>query len=399
MAHDLQVVVAIFVPLALACAIGWIIYGRRLAARGAAPATGPAAKPAGNGAATGCESNASLPAAATPSPVRELADAILSGQRRALSRGITLVESGHPRDRAAAAELVQTVFADAGGAIRIGISGPPGVGKSTFAEAIGLHAIAQGKRVAVLAVDPSSTISGGSILGDKTRMEHLGRSDSAYIRPSPSGGLHGGIARGVRESVTLCEAAGFDVVLIETMGVGQAELAVREVVDLVALLVQPGAGDNLQGIKRGIVEIADFVLVNKADGDLKRPAELTVGEYKRALRLMSPPSESWRPEVFACSAVEGTGIDHAWARIAAFDAATTEDGTRDSTRARQAADAVWGYVNLALRESLQEVRAEPQSPAAGWESEVRAGRMAPAAAAITLLDMVRDGRSLTGTPE
>ena len=203
----------------------------------------------------------------------------------------------------------------------------------------------------------------------------------------------------MRESVTLCEAAGFDVVLIETMGVGQAELAVREVVDLVALLVQPGGGDNLQGIKRGIVEIADFVLVNKADGDLKRPADLTVGEYKRALRLMSPPSESWRPEVFACSAVNGTGIDHAWARIAAFDAATTKDGTRDSTRARQAADAVWGYVNLALRESLQEVRSEPQSLAAGWEAEVRAGRMAPAAAAITLLDMVRDGRSLTGTPE
>lgn len=399
MAHDLQLVAAIFVPLALACAIGWVVYARRLADRGAATSAGPAAKPAGNGAPVRCESVSSGPATAAPSPVQDLADSIIGGERRALSRGITLVESGHPRDRAAAAELVQAVFSDAGGAIRIGVSGPPGVGKSTFAEAIGLHAIAQGKRVAVLAVDPSSTISGGSILGDKTRMERLGRSDSAYIRPSPSGGLHGGIARGVRESVTLCEAAGFDVVLIETMGVGQAELAVREVVDLVALLVQPGAGDNLQGIKRGIVEIADFVLVNKADGDLKRPAELTVGEYKRALRLMSPPSESWRPEVFACSAVEGTGIDHAWTRIAAFDAATTKDGTRDSTRARQAADAVWGYVNLALRESLQEVRAEPQSSATGWEVEVHAGRMAPAAAAVTLLGMVRDGRSLTGRSE
>ena len=343
------------------------------------------------------EANSAGPAAAAGPPVQDLAAAILRSRRRALSRGITLVESGHPRDRAAAAELVQSVFGNAGGAIRIGISGPPGVGKSTFAEAIGLHAIAQGRRVAVLAVDPSSTISGGSILGDKTRMERLGRSDRAYIRPSPSGGLHGGIARGVRESVTLCEAAGFDVVLIETMGVGQAELAVREVVDLVALLVQPGAGDNLQGIKRGIVEIADFVLVNKADGDLKRSAERTVGEYKRALRLMSPPSENWKPEVHACSAVEGTGIDHAWARITAFDAATTKDGTRDRARARQAAAAVWGYVNLALRESLQEVHAEPQSRAAGWEVEVRAGRMAPAAAAMALLDAVRAGTRPAGT--
>ena len=347
---------------------------------------------------SGHEAGLALPAPATASStIQELAEQILGGHRRALSRGITLVESRHPRDRAAAAGLVQAVFANAGTAIRIGISGPPGVGKSTFSEAIGLHAIGQGKRVAVLAVDPSSTISGGSILGDKTRMEQLGRSDSAYIRPSPSGGLHGGIARGVRESVTLCEAAGFDVILIETMGVGQAELAVREVVDLVALLVQPGAGDNLQGIKRGIVEIADFILVNKADGDLMRAAELTVGEYKRALRLMSPPSESWRPEVFACSAVEGTGIDHAWERIEAFEAATTSDGSRDDIRARQAAEAVWSYVNLALRESFREVHAESQSDVTGWEAEVRSGRMAPAAAAAALLDMMRDGRIATGT--
>lgn len=396
MASDLYLVAAIFAPLALACAIGWIIYARRVPARDTE--TDSPAGPTGDAALSGHEAGLALPAPATASStIQELAEQILGGHRRALSRGITLVESRHPRDRAAAAGLVQAVFANAGTAIRIGISGPPGVGKSTFSEAIGLHAIGQGKRVAVLAVDPSSTISGGSILGDKTRMERLGRSDSAYIRPSPSGGLHGGIARGVRESVTLCEAAGFDVILIETMGVGQAELAVREVVDLVALLVQPGAGDNLQGIKRGIVEIADFILVNKADGDLMRAAELTVGEYKRALRLMSPPSESWRPEVFACSAVEGTGIDHAWERIEAFAAATTSDGSRDDIRARQAAEAVWSYVNLALRESFREVHAESQSDVTGWEAEVRSGRMAPAAAAAALLDMMRDGRIATGT--
>lgn len=395
MASDLYLVAAIFAPLALACAIGWIIYARRVPARDTEPDS--PAGPTGDTTESGHEAGSALPAPATASPaIRELAEQILGGHRRALSRGITLVESRHPRDRASAAGLVQAVFANAGTAIRIGISGPPGVGKSTFSEAIGLHAIGQGKRIAVLAVDPSSTISGGSILGDKTRMERLGRSDSAYIRPSPSGGLHGGIARGVRESVTLCEAAGFDVILIETMGVGQAELAVREVVDLVALLVQPGAGDNLQGIKRGIVEIADFILVNKADGDLKRAAELTVGEYKRALRLMSPPSESWKPEVFACSAVEGTGIDHAWERIEAFAAATTSDGSRDDVRARQAAEAVWSYVNLALRESFREVHAESQSDVAGWEAEVRSGRMAPAAAAAALLDMMRDGRIATG---
>jgi len=389
-------VAAIFAPLALACAIGWIIYARGLPARDTGPDS--PAGPAEDTTEAGHDAESASPPQVAASPaIRELAEQILGGHRRALSRGITLVESRHPRDRAAAAGLVQAVFGNAGSAIRIGISGPPGVGKSTFSEAIGLHVIGQGKRVAVLAVDPSSTISGGSILGDKTRMERLGRSDSAYIRPSPSGGLHGGIARGVRESVTLCEAAGFDVILIETMGVGQAELAVREVVDLVALLVQPGAGDNLQGIKRGIVEIADFILVNKADGDLMRAAELTVGEYKRALRLMSPPSDSWKPEVFACSAVEGTGIDHAWERIKAFEVATTGDGTRDHVRARQAAEAVWSYVNLALRESFREVHAEPQSDVARWEAEVRGGRMAPAAAAAALLDMMRDGRIATGT--
>ncbi len=403
MDQDLYLVTALVILL-LACAVVVFIHAGRTDAKEVDPdpAAGAPGGPSASGHRTPDPGSRTGPAAAPSPPPRDsavrppapetLTAEILRGQRRSLSRGITLVESRNREDRRAAAELVQAVYARAGGALRVGISGPPGVGKSTFSEALGLHAIARGKRVAVLAVDPSSTISGGSILGDKTRMEELARSDRAYIRPSPSGGLHGGIAHGVRESVTLCEAAGFDVILIETMGVGQAELAVREVVDLVALLVQPGAGDNLQGIKRGIVEIADFILINKADGDLKRPAALTAGEYKRALRLMSPPSENWKPEVFTCSAVERTGVDRVWERMEAFAAATAGDGSRARTRARQSADAVWAYVNLALRESVDVVRAGSESSMADLEADVRAGRVAPVAAAAALLDMVRGGQ-------
>ncbi len=405
MPHDLYLAGALAVLLLLAVALGQVGRARRPGVHDAhgEEATGP--KPGEDGTAAGRDTrpaggppedgDTGLPTATEPA-TQALAEAILSGSRRALSRGVTLVESRRPEDRAAAAEIMQAVFPNAGGAIRIGISGPPGVGKSTFAEAFGLHAIAAGRRVAVLAVDPSSVISGGSILGDKTRMESLGRSGSAYIRPIPSGGLQGGIARGVRESITLCEAAGFDVILIETMGVGQAEFAVRGVVDLVVLLVQPGAGDSLQGIKRGIVEIADFVLVNKADGDLQQAAMLTVGEYKRALRLMAAPTENWTPEVFAVSAIEGTGIDHAWERIEAFHHTTTEDGTRDAMRAAQAVDAVWDYVNAAVRETIEDVRTQSHQSAEHWEAEVRQGRLPPAVAARTLLDVMRNGKDAAG---
>ena len=409
MPHDLYLAGALFAPLVLAVLVGWTVHSRRAAAReadGHASSTPP--EPGGPDAAgeTLPAPEAPLPEApgpdaqvvGEPAQFKELADAIADGNRRALSRGITLVESRSLGDRQAAADLVQALYSKSGDSIRIGISGPPGVGKSTFSEAFGLHAIAQGRRVAVLAVDPSSTISGGSILGDKTRMEELGRSDSAFIRPSPSGGVHGGIARGVRESITLCEAAGFNVILIETMGVGQAELAVRDVVDLVALLVQPGAGDSLQGIKRGIIEIADFILVNKADGDLKQPAALTAGEYKRALRLMSPSSEAWRPEVLACSALAGTGIDEVWERTAAFAAATIEAGAWDHRRSLQATSAVWNYLNLAIRESVQDIRANPEADVEHWEEEVRSGQTAPAKAAIALIDIVYGGSIVTRPP-
>lgn len=418
MPHDLYLAGALFAPLVLAVLIGWTVHSRRATVREAderasseagtpgAETTPPGPDRPGSAEETTPEPEDPLPetpgldaqVVGEPARLQELANAIADGNRRALSRGITLVESRSPDDRQPAADLVQALYPKSGDSIRIGISGPPGVGKSTFSEIFGLYAIAQGSRVAVLAVDPSSTISGGSILGDKTRMEELGRSDSAFIRPSPSGGVHGGIARGVRESITLCEAAGFNVILIETMGVGQAELAVRDVVDLVALLVQPGAGDSLQGIKRGIIEIADFILVNKADGDLKQAAALTVGEYKRALRLMSPPSEAWRPEVLACSAIDGTGIDQVWERTAAFADAAIEAGTWDPLRSLQATSAVWNYLNLAIRESIQDIRANPEADVERWEEEVRSGQTAPAKAATALIDLVYDGSIVTRLP-
>lgn len=327
-------------------------------------------------------------------PEADLARRIADGDRAALSRGITLVESRRPDHALKAARLAQSLLPKAGASLRVGVSGPPGAGKSTFIEALGTHAVEAGRRVAVLAVDPSSARSGGSILGDKTRMENLARSDAAYIRPSPSAGLVGGIAHGMRESVTLCEAAGFDVVLIETMGVGQAELAVRDVTDAVALLVIPGSGDELQGIKRGIVEIADFLFVNKADGDLADAARRTAAEYRSALRLLSPPTPDWKPEVARCSALEGAGIPKAWERIEAFREAVTASGFLAERRAEQAVGGVWSRVNARLRERL---RNEARSAAARVEEEVRSGRTAPAMAAETVLDaLARDGGGRAG---
>lgn len=320
----------------------------------------------------------------------DLARRIADGDRAALSRGITLVESRRPDHAAEAALLVQALLPKAVPSLRVGVSGPPGAGKSTFIEALGTHAVAAGRRVAVLAVDPSSARTGGSILGDKTRMENLGRADAAYIRPSPSAGLVGGIAHGVRESVTLCEAAGFDLVLIETMGVGQAEIAVRDVTDAVALLVLPGSGDELQGIKRGIVEIADFLLVNKADGELADAAGRTAADYRNALRLLSPPTPGWTPEVATCSALGGDGVPEAWERLGAFRETVTASGFLAERRAEQAVEGMWSQVNARLRERLRDGgRSDPA--AARLEKEVRGGRTAPAMAAETVLDALAEG--------
>ncbi len=318
------------------------------------------------------------------SETASLAAAIRRGDRRALARAITLVESTRADHRQRAEDLLAILMPQTGKAARIGISGVPGVGKSTFIEAFGLHAIGQGHQVAVLAVDPSSKRSGGSILGDKTRMEELSRNPSAFIRPSPAGGTLGGVARRTREAGLLCEAAGFDVVLIETVGVGQSETAVADMVDMFVLLLQPGGGDELQGIKRGIVELADLLVVTKADGDLVAAANRAVADYRRALTLLHPATAHWTPEVLSCSSISGKGIDLVWSAVGRYREALGPAGAIDRRRADQAKRWLWGEISESLLDSL---RAHPgvRGRLAALEKEVAAGRLAPGAAAAELL--------------
>jgi LAO/AO transport system kinase len=239
-------------------------------------------------------------------------DAVRGGDRRAIARTITWLESTRPDQAARGQAILEQLVPYTGGAQRVGITGPPGVGKSCFIEALGLHLIGQGHKVAVLAVDPSSPVTGGSILGDKTRMERLSREQAAFIRPSPSGGSLGGVAQRTREAMLVCEAAGFDVVLVETVGIGQSEVTVASMVDFFLVLLQPGAGDELQGIKKGVLELADALLVTKADGEQAAAAERARGEHSRALELLRPQSAHWQPRVLAASAQTGEGIDAAW---------------------------------------------------------------------------------------
>lgn len=270
--------------------------------------------------------------------IAQLGDRILTGDRRALARGITLVESGRADHRIQATELLEHLSSARRQAMRIGLSGTPGVGKSTFIEAFGMHLVGQGLRVAVLAVDPSSSRSGGSILGDKTRMERLSRERSAFIRPSPSQTHLGGVARRTREAVALCEAAGFDVVLIETVGVGQSETVVAEMSDLFLLLLAPAGGDELQGVKRGIMEMADLILVNKADGDLKPAATRTCADYAGALRLLRkrPQDPKEFPKAMMVSALQEDGLTAAWDEMQTLMTWRKENGFWEATRANQA---------------------------------------------------------------
>ena len=271
-------------------------------------------------------------------PVTDLGPGVIAGDRRALARAITLVESGRADHRAQAIELIGSVRRSGRQSLRIGLSGTPGVGKSTFIETFGMMLTAQGLRVAVLAVDPSSARSGGSILGDKTRMERLSRDPLAFIRPSPSQAQMGGVARRTREAVALCEGAGFDVVLIETVGVGQSETLVAEMCDLFVLLLAPAGGDELQGVKRGIMEMADLILVNKADGDLKPAAMRTVADYAGALHLLRkrPQDPAGFPKALPVSAYESQGMDEAWQAMQQLIAWRREEGHFDACRARQA---------------------------------------------------------------
>ena len=325
-----------------------------------------------------------MPGPLDPGQAETLAAELRAGDRRALGRAITLVESNHPGDRAPANRLLELLTPFSGRSIRVGISGVPGVGKSTFIESLGNLLIDQGHKVAVLAVDPSSALSGGSILGDKTRMETLSRRLEAFIRPSPAGGTLGGVTRHTRETVLLVEAAGFDIVIVETVGVGQSETAVADMTDLFLLLLLPGGGDELQGIKRGIVELADMIVVNKADGVLTAAAERSAADYRSALHFLRPRSARWEVPVATCSALEGRGIDHIWALISEFRSTMTSSGDLQVSRAAQARRWLWSETAEQLLARLREDPAVRQR-IAQLEQDVSAGQVSPRVAARALV--------------
>jgi LAO/AO transport system kinase len=320
----------------------------------------------------------------TTAAPESLADRVVGGERRALARAITLVESTRPDHRAEAAALLDAVLPATGGAIRLGITGTPGAGKSTFIEELGSRLTAAGHRVAVLAIDPSSRRSGGSILGDKTRMEALARNPDAFIRPSPSAGTLGGVARRTREAALLCEAAGFDVVIVETVGVGQSEVAVADMVDCFLLLAAPGGGDELQGIKRGIMELADVIVVNKADGDLLPAANRAVSDHHHAVHLLRPKHPGWTVPVLAVSALQGTGVDEAWTAVERLEDHLRAAGALDRLRADQAVAWMWDEVREQLVESF---RRDPRVAERwdGVEAAVRTGHRSPTTGARQLL--------------
>lgn len=316
--------------------------------------------------------------------VEQLAHKVEAGDRRALARAITLVESTRADHRDQAEALIARLAQAGRRAFRIGISGAPGVGKSTFIEAFGLHMIGLGKRVAVLAVDPSSARGGGSILGDKTRMPELARDPGAFIRPSPAGTTLGGVARRTREALFAVEAAGFDVAIVETVGVGQSETAVEDMVDAFLLLLAPAGGDELQGIKRGVMELADLIVVNKADGELVKPARIAAGDIRAALGLMRPKSPHWRPRVLLASALGRSGLAEVWAALEEWRRTMGRAGALAERRAAQAQRWLWAEVEAGL---LERLRADPAVAklAVELEADVKAGRRPPPAAARELL--------------
>ncbi len=319
-----------------------------------------------------------------PVDIPALAKGVLEGNRSVLARAVTLVESRRVDHREAAQQLLMELLPQAGGAHRVGISGVPGVGKSTFIEALGTMLTAAGHKVAVLAVDPSSTRTRGSILGDKTRMAKLANDDNAFVRPSPSAGTLGGVARATRETIVLMEAAGFDVVLVDTVGVGQSEVTVAGMVDTFLLLTIARTGDSLQGIKKGILELADVVAVNKADGDHERPAKAAARELAGALRMMTPTSESWRPPVLACSAQTGGGMAEVWEKVTEHRTTLDEHGELAPKRATQQVEWMWAMVRDQLLDRLQSdpaVKAELPE----LEREVRGGDLTPTLAAQRIL--------------
>ena len=318
-----------------------------------------------------------------------LAAAGRAGDRAALARAITLLESTRADHREQAQQLLLELLPDSGNAHRVGITGVPGVGKSTSIEALGMNLIDKGHRVAVLAVDPSSTRTGGSILGDKTRMGRLAAHPDAYIRPSPTSGTLGGVAKATRESVVLLEAAGFDVILIETVGVGQSEVAVSNMVDTFVLLTLARSGDQLQGIKKGVLELADIVVVNKADGNHVTEARKAARELSSAIRLIYPRETLWRPPILTMSAIEGTGLTELWDTVEHHRQVLTDAGEFEGRRRAQQFDLNWQMVRDAVLDrvltnpAVREIRADV-------ESRVKAGELTPALAAQQILSAAAD---------
>jgi LAO/AO transport system kinase len=308
-----------------------------------------------------------------PIDVPALAAGVRAGERGTVARAITLVESSRPDHREAANALLQDLGPDTGRAVRVGISGVPGAGKSTFINALGTRLVAAGQRVAVVAVDPSSRRTGGSILGDRTRMAELGAEANAFVRPSPSGRHLGGVARATRESMLVLEAAGYDVVIVETVGVGQNEIAVSEMVDTFLLLALARTGDQLQGIKRGILELADVIAVNKADGDGELPAKSAAKDLSAAMRLMMPGNVR-RPPVLTCSAVTGVGLDEVWDAVLEHRAWLESRHSLETRRAQQQEDWMWAMVDARLTDAVRE-SAQVRELVADLAADVRAGRV------------------------
>ncbi len=317
--------------------------------------------------------------------IQALADQIIRGDRRALAKAITLVESTRSDHRQQTAALLETLMPHTGKSIRVGISGAPGVGKSTFIEALGTYLIELGHSVAVLAVDPSSAVTGGSILGDKTRMETLAFAEKAFVRPSPAGSTLGGVTRRSRESILLCEASGFDVILVETVGVGQSETAVADMTDMFLLLLLPSGGDELQGIKRGIMELADLIVVNKSDGEQITLANQTMLDYRSAVHFLTSRFDGWQTQVMACSSVNNQGVTEVWAEVDRFKAKISEDGRLQQQRAQQAKAWMWSEMAESL---VVDLKSDPsiKRMIPGLESAVLDGSLPATVAAQRMID-------------
>ena len=320
--------------------------------------------------------------------IKTLAKDLRRSSRAALARAITLIESRRSDHQAAARDLVQALLPDTGKAVRVGITGSPGVGKSTTIDALGMFLIERGHKVAVLAVDPSSARTGGSILGDKTRMARLAASDHAYIRPSPASGTLGGVAAKTREAMLLCEAAGFDAVLVETVGIGQSETAVSDMTDFFLALMLPGAGDELQGIKKGLVELADMIAVNKADGDNLKRANHAAADYRSALQILSPRSEHWHPPVITYSALTGTGVSELWQKILDHRTAMQASGEFAKRRREQQVKWMWSMLEQRMLARLR-ADASVRARVRKIEAEVADGRVTPSLAAEQIAEMLK----------